>query len=269
VQATGLKKVYGEGASAAWALAGADLEVEAGELVAIMGSSGCGKSTLLSCLAGLEPPSEGKVWIAGRDLWGLSERERTRLRAKQMGFVFQSFNLLPVLSAVENVELPLLVGGLRPSKAREQALGMLERVGLSHRAEHTPSHLSGGEQQRVAVARALVHGPRLMWADEPTGNLDAQTGAIVMDLLVRLNRETGTTVVLVTHDPEVAAMTDRVLQMRSGRFEQPEAGKGEGGKPGFFKRSAKNTPSKKTTGGRSSGRNAKKAAGELGGRRRR
>ncbi len=218
VRASGLEKVYGEGETATWALAGADLLVGPGELVAIMGASGSGKSTLLNCLAGLEPPTAGRVWIDGHDLWALREDERTRLRARAMGFVFQSFNLLPVLTARENVELPLLIGGTRGRVARREAQKMLERVGLADRGDHTPAKLSGGEQQRVAVARALVHRPRLMWADEPTGNLDEETSRIVMDLLVRLNEETGTTVVLVTHDPAVAKRARRRLQMKSGRF---------------------------------------------------
>lgn len=218
MRASALEKVYGEGETATWALAGADLHVEPGELVAIMGASGSGKSTLLNCLAGLEPPTAGTVWIDGQDLWALREDERTRFRARNMGFVFQSFNLLPVLTAQENVELPLLIGGTRPRPARTRAREMLDRVGLGDRADHTPAKLSGGEQQRVAVARALVHRPRLMWADEPTGNLDETTSRIVMDLLVRLNEETGTTVVLVTHDPAVAKRARRRLQMKSGRF---------------------------------------------------
>lgn len=218
VTARGLTKVYGEGETATRALAGVDLDVAPGELLAIMGASGSGKSTLLNCLAGLEPPTEGTVSIQGRDLWRLSEDERTRFRGRHMGFVFQSFNLLPVLTAEENVELPLLVNGMRPRAARKTAHQMLERVGLFDRREHTPATLSGGEQQRVAVARALVHRPGLMWADEPTGNLDDETGSSVMDLLVELNREMGTTVVLVTHDPAVAKRTRRVLRMESGVF---------------------------------------------------
>lgn len=218
VRARGLTKIYGDGENATRALSGADLDVAPGELVAIMGASGSGKSTLLNCLAGLEPPTDGHVWIDGHDLWGLSERERTRFRARHMGFVFQSFNLLPVLTAQENIELPLLINGARPRAAREQAREMLERVALTDRADHTPSHLSGGEQQRVAIARALVHRPRLMWADEPTGNLDEETSRLVMDLLVRLNEETGTTIVLVTHDPGVARRGARILRMSSGRF---------------------------------------------------
>lgn len=223
VRAEGLQKVYGEAEAATWALVGADLEVRAGELVAIMGASGSGKSTLLNCLAGLEPPTAGKVWVEGKDLWGLKEEERTRLRARGMGFVFQSFNLLPVLTALENVELPLLINGVAPRQARQRAREMLQRVGLGERSGHTPAKLSGGEQQRVALARALVHGPRLMWADEPTGNLDQETSRVVMDLLVSLNEETGTTIVLVTHDPAVAARARRVLRMDSGRIDHDGA----------------------------------------------
>ena len=219
VQATRLRKVY-HGASEVEALRGIDMDVGRGEMVAIVGPSGSGKTTLLNCLSGLDGFDGGQVSVDGHDLAKLSDRERTAYRRKNMGFVFQAFNLLPVLSAVENVEIPLLVQGVASGTARRRALEMLETLALSHRANHRPDQLSGGEQQRVAVARALVHQPAVVWADEPTGNLDTEVTQVIVELLIRMNNQ-GQTIVLVTHNPQVAERAARIMRMRDGRFEQP------------------------------------------------
>ena len=188
-------------------------ELEPGAFLAIVGPSGSGKSTLLGLLAGLDRPREGRVWLDGQDLGALNEDQRARLRAEKVGFVFQSFHLIPTLTARENVQVPLELQG---QEARGRADELLGRVGLGDRGHHYPAQLSGGEQQRVAVARAFSHRPRILFADEPTGNLDAATGARVIELLTELNRETGTTLVLVTHDPELAARARRVIRLRDG-----------------------------------------------------
>jgi len=193
---------------------GVTLEVRAGESVAVVGASGSGKSTLLGLLAGLDVPTAGRVWIAGEDLFALDEDGRARLRGRLVGFVFQSFQLLPALTALENVMLPLELAGQADAGARARA--ELARVGLGERLGHYPRQLSGGEQQRVAVARAFASSPKLLFADEPTGNLDSATGAQVIDLLFALNRENGTTLVLVTHDPGLAGRCDRVVTIRAG-----------------------------------------------------
>jgi putative ABC transport system ATP-binding protein len=194
----------------------ATFEVAAGEAVAILGASGSGKSTLLGLLAGLDVPSAGRVWIGGEDLFALNEDGRARLRGQMVGFVFQSFQLLPALTALENAMLPLeLAGGADAAPRARQVLG---RVGLGERLGHYPRQLSGGEQQRVAVARAFVTEPRLLFADEPTGNLDSETGEHVIDLLFEMNRERGTTLVLVTHDAELAKRCDRRLHIAAGEI---------------------------------------------------
>ncbi len=195
--------------------------VGAGESVAIVGASGSGKSTLLGLLAGLDVPSAGAVRILGTDLFALDEDARAALRGEAVGFVFQSFQLLPALTALENVMLPLELAGA--ANAREVALQWLERVGLSGRTGHYPKHLSGGEQQRVALARAFAASPRLLLADEPTGNLDAATGAAIIELMFALNREAGTTLILVTHDEALAARCGRRLRMQAGRLEAESA----------------------------------------------
>ena len=218
VQASRLRKVY-HGASEVEALRGIDMEVGRGEMVAIVGPSGSGKTTLLNCLSGLDGFDGGQVSVDGHDLAKLSDRERTAYRRKNMGFVFQAFNLLPVLSAVENVEIPLLLQGVSSGTARRRALEMLETLGLAHREGHRPDQLSGGEQQRVAVARALVHQPAVVWADEPTGNLDTEVTQVIVELLIRMNKQ-GQTIVLVTHNPQVAERAARTLRMRDGRLEQ-------------------------------------------------
>ena len=219
VVAQGVQKTYRTAALEVPALRGVDLTVAAGEMVAIMGPSGCGKTTLLNTLSGLDDLTAGEVLIEGTPLHTMSDRGRTRYRAERMGFVFQFFNLLPVLSTVENVELPLLVAGIKSAEARRKALAAIELVGLAREANQRPAELSGGQQQRVSVARALVNEPALVWADEPTGSLDSETSAEVMDLLCRLNKEKGQTFVLVTHDPAVAARADRTIHMRSGLIE--------------------------------------------------
>ena len=215
IQARRLRKVY-RGANEVEALRGIDVEVERGEMVAIVGPSGSGKTTLLNCLSGLDAFDGGQVVVDGKDLSTMSDRARTAYRREHMGFVFQAFNLLPVLSAVENVEIPLLLQNLNPRDSRRRSLEMLETLGLAHRANHRPDQLSGGEQQRVAVARALVHKPAVVWADEPTGNLDTEVTQVIVELLVRLNRD-GQTIVLVTHNPQVAERARRTLSMRDGR----------------------------------------------------
>jgi putative ABC transport system ATP-binding protein len=185
-------------------------------MVAIMGASGCGKTTLLNILSGIDEPNSGDVHVNGEPLFGISDNKRTRMRAEYLGFIFQDFNLLPVLSAVENVELPLLLLGKSASEARKGALEALQSVGLSQRSEHLPSELSGGQQQRVAVARALVHNPTVILCDEPTGNLDSVTSAEVLELLHKLNRERNTTFLIVTHDAMIAKRCTRTLQMLDG-----------------------------------------------------
>jgi putative ABC transport system ATP-binding protein len=216
VQASALVKVYGEGRSAVRALQGVDLEVRRAEFPAIMGPSGSGKSTLLHLLGGLDTPTSGSVRIGDVDLAALSDRERTLLRRRHMGFVFQFFNLLPTLSAEENVAFPLMLAGEEPRRYRERVDELLDLVGLSERRKHLPQELSGGEQQRVAVARALVSSPEILLADEPTGNLDSSTGEDVLAIMRRSVEELGQTIVMVTHDPVAASVADRVLFMRDG-----------------------------------------------------
>jgi putative ABC transport system ATP-binding protein len=222
VQASGVHKVYHTGRVSVPALRGVDLSVRRGEMVAIMGPSGSGKTTLLNCLSGLDTADEGQIAIEGVSLPEMSDRERTAYRARRMGFVFQFYNLLPVLSAVENVELPLLVSGLRLREARKRALEALAQVGLAQRANHRPAELSGGERQRTTIARALVNRPALVWADEPTGDLDSETADEIMDVLVELNREQGLTFILVTHDRRVGARCGRIVRMRDGLVEDEQ-----------------------------------------------
>ncbi len=222
VEARGVVKVYRTGALEVPALQGVDLVIHRGEMVAVMGPSGCGKTTLLNCLSGLDDIDRGSVHVAGREITSMKDAERTAFRARSMGFIFQSYNLLPVLTAAENVELPLLVGGVDPRSARKRALEALASVGLRERADHKPTELSGGQQQRVTIARSLVNDPAIVWADEPTGNLDTKTGREVLDIMHRLNRERGQTYVIVTHDPALAATCDRIIHMESGLMEREE-----------------------------------------------
>jgi putative ABC transport system ATP-binding protein len=217
-----VRKVYRTGEVEVTALRDLDLQVRAGELVAVMGPSGSGKTTLLNCLSGLDDIDAGRVLIGARDLFAMSDADRTEHRARSMGFVFQSFNLIPVFTAVENVELPLLLVGTDRREARGRAMAMLDRVGLTGRDRHRPNELSGGEQQRVTIARALVARPAIVWADEPTGNLDTAMAAQVMDLLLQLNAEEGQTIVLVTHDPSIGAAAHRLVRMRDGMLDSDE-----------------------------------------------
>ena len=216
--ASHVDKIYRSDAVEVAALRAVDLSVDAGEMVAVMGPSGSGKTTLLNCLSGLDSIDGGTVELGGKDLFAMSDAARTVHRARAMGFVFQAFNLIPVFTAVENVELPLLLGGVAARPARKQAAEMLERIGLTHRAAHRPAELSGGEQQRVTIARALVSKPQIVWADEPTGNLDSTMAHVVMDLICELNRDEGQTIVLVTHDDSIGARAPRIVRMRDGQL---------------------------------------------------
>lgn len=217
IEAEDVTKIYQSQAVQVQALDGVSLRVNKGEVVAVMGASGSGKTTLLNCLAGLDTIDSGKILIAGQNLAELSEHEMTNFRAANMGFIFQSFNLLPVLTAVENVELPLIIARRSPTEARHRAQTLLSEVGLTQRMQHYPGELSGGQRQRVAIARALIHDPTILWADEPTGSLDSDASQEIMDLLRAVNRTHGQTIVLVTHAHEIGAQVDRVIHMHDGR----------------------------------------------------
>jgi putative ABC transport system ATP-binding protein len=219
--AEAVRKVYRTGAEEVEALRGVDLAVHDGEFVSVMGPSGSGKTTLLNCCSGLDDIDGGRVLLDGVDLHSLTDAARTANRASSMGFIFQAYNLIPVFSAVENVELPLLLAGAGAADARRRAAETLERVGLGHRLRHRPAELSGGEQQRVTVARALAGRPRVVWADEPTGALDSETAAQVMDLLVELHAD-GLTLIVVTHDETVGRTANRLIRMRDGRIVSDE-----------------------------------------------
>jgi putative ABC transport system ATP-binding protein len=216
VDAHGVRKTYDSGSLRVDALRDVDLTLGRGEMVAIMGPSGCGKTTLLNCFSGLDAIDAGEIRIEGVALSDMSDRERTDYRARRMGFVFQYYNLMPVLTAVENVELPLLVARIPAAKARRRALDALDLVGLPDRARHIPEMLSGGERQRVTIARALVNDPAIVWADEPTGDLDSQNAQEITALLRRLNVERGLSLLIVTHDIAVGRATDRIVHMRDG-----------------------------------------------------
>lgn len=200
------------------ALRGVDLQILRGEMVAIVGASGSGKTTLLNCISGIDQATSGEVIVDGSDIQKMGDRKKTHYRARKMGFIFQTFNLIPVLTALENVEMPLLLSGVSQSETRARAIEMLEKVGLGKRLEHTPAQLSGGQQQRVTIARALVHQPAVIWADEPTGNLDRKTAFEVFDLMRDLNEQFEATFVVVTHDKEIADKTQRILHMESGEI---------------------------------------------------
>jgi len=216
VQVRDLWRVYETGAEPVAALRGLSLDVEAGAFLAVMGASGSGKSTFMNVLGCLDRATRGSYRLAGRDVSRLGADERAEVRCREIGFVFQGFHLLPRTSAVENVELPLVYAGVDPPEQRARALEALRAVGLAGRERHLPGQLSGGQQQRVAIARALVNRPRLVLADEPTGNLDAQTSAEILSILQRMNREEGVTVIVVTHEAEVAAFAERVVTFRDG-----------------------------------------------------
>jgi ABC-type lipoprotein export system ATPase subunit len=222
VQARDLVKTYEVGRAQVNALNGVGLEVQKGEMVAIMGPSGCGKTTLLNCLSGLDSIDGGDVLIEGVSLRDMSDRERTAYRALHMGFVFQFYNLMPVLTSVENVELPLLVARVPQKEARKRAIQALDLVGLADRAGHVPDALSGGERQRVTIARALVNEPAIVWADEPTGDLDSERAIEVSELMRRLNVERGFTFLIVTHDIAIGRSTDRIIRMIDGRVVDEE-----------------------------------------------
>ena len=220
IQAKGVHRTYDTGKLTVKALRGVDLSVTRGEMAAIMGRSGCGKTTLLNVLSGLDDITEGQVVIDGASIHTMSDRQRTRYRAEKMGFVFQSYNLLPVLSAVENVELPLLMAGVKPGDARERAQEALALVGLPGEAPKRPAEMSGGQQQRVTVARALANEPAIVWADEPTGNLDSENAIEMIDLLCKLNKEKSQTFIIVTHDLAIGRKTHRILRMADGQIEE-------------------------------------------------
>ncbi len=217
IQTENLTKVYGTGETAVIALDHVSLKIETGEFVAIMGPSGCGKSTLLHLLGGLDRPSEGGVSIEGTDIADMKDDDLTKLRRRKMGFVFQFFNLIPVLTAVENASLPVTLDGVKPAEAKKRAAEWLTRFGLGDRQSNRPDQLSGGQQQRVAIARALVADPALILADEPTGNLDTRSGDEIASLLRDVTKKYGRTVVMVTHDPRIAAYADRIVFLKDGK----------------------------------------------------
>jgi putative ABC transport system ATP-binding protein len=220
VVAQDITRRYGQGDTAVDALRGVSLEIEEGKLTAVMGPSGSGKSTLMHILAGLDKPTSGSVTISGTEITTLKDSDLTKLRRRHIGFVFQFFNLLPMLTAEENIVLPLSIAGTKPERGFFD--GLIDKVGLADRLHHRPAELSGGQQQRVAVARGLVSRPTVLFADEPTGNLDSETGARVLALLLDMRAKSGTTLVLVTHDPAVAAQADRQVQLAGGRVVRDE-----------------------------------------------
>ena len=219
VRAKDLSKVYRMGELEVQALSGLSLEIERGETVAIMGPSGSGKSTLMNILGCLDRPSDGDYFLDGENVAQMSDDQLAEVRNRKVGFIFQSFNLLPRASALSNVELPLRYSAIRPSERRRKAREALQAVGLGDRTDHRPNELSGGQQQRVAIARALINDPSIVMADEPTGNLDSKTGEEIMDLLLKLNKERGVTLIMVTHDPDVASRTERIIRIRDGHVE--------------------------------------------------
>lgn len=218
VEARDVSKIYNTGSHELHALNDIDFSVKRGEMVGVMGPSGCGKTTLLNCLSGLDDVTQGVITIEGENIADMGDKKRTNYRARRMGFVFQVYNLLPVLSAVENVELPLLVANVKSGEARQRAMAALQRVGLADWATHRPAELSGGQRQRVTIARSLVNEPAIVWADEPTGALDSTSASDIMQLLKQLNQEQGLTIVLVTHDHGVGNMCDRIVRMQDGEI---------------------------------------------------
>jgi putative ABC transport system ATP-binding protein len=223
IDAKNVWKRYETGGHKIEALRGIDLVVRRGEVVAVMGPSGCGKTTLLNCLSGLDVIDAGTIRIAGLDLRELTDNQRTDFRARAMGFVFQTYNLLPVLTGVENVELPMMVAGVRHSLARKRAQEAIDMVGVGQWAKHRPAEMSGGQRQRFTIARALATRPQVVWADEPTGALDSETSAGIMDLMVELNKQNDQTFVWVTHSEEVGALAKRLIRMRDGQITSDSA----------------------------------------------
>jgi len=219
IEARDVWKVYGSGETKVNALRGVTLSIKRGDFVAIMGPSGSGKSTLMHILGLLDVPTKGQVLLEGRDVSKLDEKKRAEIRRTKIGFVFQQFNLIPYLTARENVELPMIFSGVPPAQRKKRALELLEAVEIGHRANHYPMQMSGGEQQRVAIARALANDPDIILADEPTGNLDTRRGRMVMNIFTQLNKK-GKTIVVVTHDPEIAAFARVVFKIRDGRIEE-------------------------------------------------
>ena len=222
IEARDVVKTYFAGEIEVHALRSVDLAIGRGQMVAIMGPSGSGKTTLLNTFSGIDDVTSGEVIIDDASVHDMSDKERTNFRAANMGFVFQSYNLLPVLTGAENVELPLLLAGEKPSRARAHAMEVLDMVELADQANKRPAEMSGGQQQRITIARALVNSPAIVWADEPTGALDSETGKLIMDLLCRLNQEQEQTFVLVTHDPTVGSRAGRIIHMRDGLVESDE-----------------------------------------------
>lgn len=222
VQASNLEMTYRNGDVETYALRGVDIEIQTGEMVAVMGPSGCGKTTLLNCLSGIDQATGGEINIEGTNLVDMSDNQKTKYRAQNMGFIFQTFNLLPVLTSIENVELPLLVSGTDTKTARNKAQKALESVGLGEYGHHKPAQLSGGQRQRVTVARSLVNEPYIVWADEPTGALDSETANGVMSLMTDLNKNQGLTILLVTHNREVAELSNRIINMKDGVISSEE-----------------------------------------------
>jgi len=226
VEATDVVKTYASGGAEVHALCGVSLSVQRGEIVGIMGPSGCGKTTLLNCISGLDTIDGGSVRIDCVDLASLGDKKKTSYRARNMGFIFQTYNLLPVLSAVENVELPLVVSGVPAGRARDRAMAALERVGLPEKAHSRPAQLSGGQRQRVTIARSLVNDPAIIWADEPTGALDSKTADDIVSLMERLNHDRGQTFVLVTHDAGIGRRCHRLVHMSDGEIVGEEQNRG-------------------------------------------
>ena len=224
ISVRGLKKVYRVGDERVTALAGVDLDVEDGEMLCVFGPSGSGKSTLLNQLAGFEPPSAGSVRVAGVDLPGLTEKQMASFRREHIGFIFQSYDLIPYMTAVENVALPLTFKGVDEKTRSDRAVAMLRRVGLGDRLRHYPTQMSGGQQQRVGIARAFAAKPEVIFADEPTGNLDTATSAQIISMITELAGENNETIVLVTHNPELAAQCDRIITLTDGRIVREEKG---------------------------------------------
>ena len=218
VDARGVQKTYDTGKVKVHALRGIDLNVKEGEMVAIMGPSGCGKTTLLNCFSGLDRIDEGEIYVKGNLITKMSDEQRTRFRAEDMGFIFQAFNLLPVLSVVENVELPMLASKIDGRTRKKRSEELLSTVGLADRMDHKPDELSGGERQRVAIAAAIANDPKVLLCDEPTGDLDTETGGLIVEYLHKVNKEYGKTVLMVTHDPSIARQCDRIYRIRDGQI---------------------------------------------------
>jgi putative ABC transport system ATP-binding protein len=228
---TNLTKTYVTGDARVTALAGVSFTLDAGNVVALMGPSGCGKSTLLHLCGAMDRPSSGQIELEGRPLTAMSDDELTRVRRDRIGFVFQFFNLLPTLTIADNIALPCLLAGMKAIEAEGRATRLAERVGIGHRLRHYPQQVSGGEMQRAAIARALVHEPSLIIADEPTGNLDSENGARVLALLTELSREIGISILMATHSAEVSAAAGRIVRMRDGRLDEPVAAGLQTGRP--------------------------------------